>query len=52
MYAFTRVWIGAQDATMQMGIMKVVRSTNGIEMPSTPSLYRIACENQSRSSMS
>ena len=40
MYAFTRVWIGVQDATMQIGIMKVVSSTNGIETPSTPSLYK------------
>ena len=38
MYSLTRVWIGAHDATMQIGMMNVVSSTNGIEMPSTPSL--------------
>ena len=38
MYSLTRFWIGAQEATMQIGIRKVVSSTKGIEMPSTPSL--------------
>ena len=38
MYSFTRVWIGVHEATMQIGIRKVVSSTNGIETPSTPSL--------------
>ena len=52
MYSFTRLWIGVHEATMQIGMRKVVSSTNGIETPSTPSLYRIPCENQSRSSTS
>ena len=38
MYSFTRVWIGDHEAMMQIGMMKVVSSTNGIETPSTPSL--------------
>ena len=38
MYSLTRVWIDVHEAAMQSGIRKVVSSTNGIEMPSTPSL--------------
>ena len=38
MYSLTRVWIDVHEAAMQIGIRKVVSSTNGIEMPSTPSL--------------
>ena len=38
MYALTRLWIGAHEARMQIGISNVVRSTKGMEMPSTPSL--------------
>ena len=36
MYSFTRVSIDVQLARMQNGIRKVVRMTNGSEMPSTP----------------
>ena len=38
MYSLTRVWIEVHDAAMLIGIRKVVSSTKGIEMPSTPSL--------------
>ena len=38
MYDLTRFWIDAHEARMQIGIRNVVSSTNGIEMPSTPSL--------------
>ncbi len=38
MYSFTRVVIESHEAAMQNGIRNVVSRTNGIEMPSTPSL--------------
>ena len=52
MYSFTRVWIGAHDAMMQIGMMKVVSSTNGHRNAIHAQFVRIACENQSRSSTS
>ena len=36
MYSLTRVWMARQLATMQSGMIAVVRITNGSEMPSTP----------------
>ncbi len=38
MYSLTRSSIDRQLARMQIGIRKVVRMTNSIEMPSTPIL--------------
>ncbi len=38
MYSLTRFSIDVHEAAMQIGIRKVVSSTNGIDMPSTPSL--------------
>ena len=38
MYSLTRCWIETQEAPMQKGIRKVVSSTKGMDMPSTPSL--------------
>jgi hypothetical protein len=39
MYSFTRCVMDSQEAAMQNGMRKAVNSTNGMEMPSTPSLY-------------
>ena len=41
MYSFTRSSIDCQLASTQSGIRNVVRITNSIEMPSTPTLYLI-----------
>ena len=36
MYSLMRFSIACHEARMQIGIRKVVRMTNSIEMPSTP----------------
>ena len=38
MYSLTRLSIGCHEARIEIGIRKVVSSTNGMLMPSTPSL--------------
>ena len=36
MYCATRAWITSQPAQTTSSVMKLLRSTNSIEMPSTP----------------
>ena len=44
MYSFTRSVMESQLARMQSGIRKAVRSTKGMEMPSTPMWKLIGAE--------
>ena len=50
MYSFTRSLMEVQLARMQIGIRKVVRMTNSMEMPSTPIRYLNTPPSHSRSS--
>ena len=36
MYCATRVWIASQADQMTKSVIRLFSSTNGIEMPSTP----------------
>ena len=49
MYSFTRVEMATQLARMQSGMRKVVSSTNGSEMPSTP-IWKVIAPSQGLSS--
>ncbi len=49
MYSFTRCEMASQLARMQSGMRKVVSSTNGKEMPSTP-IWKLMAPSQGRSS--
>ena len=39
MYSLMRVWIGTQDARMQIHVRVVVSTTRAADKPSIPSLY-------------
>ena len=39
MKGVTRCWIYCHEASTQNGMMKVVRATSRMEMPSTPTTY-------------